>query len=297
MPVLQFGDQTRPVGPGVLTVGSAPEATWRVTGHDLEPIHAIIVPERPGRTLLTAGTKGAQIVVNGKTLEEGISYVLAYGDRIRLGVADLVFRQHARARGAGEPAFLYDRHRDRLYRLDAATTTVGRDVGCGICIQDPEVSRIHAEVTRQTGEASAELGYIIVPKGTVTLINGDRIVAPSPLNEGDEVMVGRTRLRFSWDAPRGTSPVTDASRPAGAKRAASFQTTYVSTLDARQLQLRRSRRQRFRPSTLVIAAAAALGLAVVVGYARVGAPHAGVTAAAGSGPVPIAAEAGTRRPR
>ena len=281
MPVLQFGDQTRPVGPGVLTVGSAPEAAWRVLGHDLALIHAVIVPERGGRTLISAGSPGAVVFVNGTPLEGKASHPLAGGDRIRLGVADFVFRQHARARGAGESAYLYDRHRDRLYRLDAATTTIGRDVGCGIFIQDPEVSRGHAQVTRLPESEGGDGGYVVVSK-SVTLLNGDRLTAPSPLAEGDELTVGRTRLRFSWDAPRGTSPVAQAAaRPAGAERAARFQTTYLSTLDAREMVQRRNLGRWIDPGRLAVIVAAALGVALIVGFARGARPRAPIPATRG----------------
>ena len=286
MPVLQFGDQTRPVGPGVLTVGSAPETAWRVLGHELALIHAVIVPESGGRTLISAGAPDAVIHVNGVALEGPGPHALHAGDRIRLGVANLVFLEHARPRGTGEPAFLYDRHRDRLYRLDAAATTIGRDVSCGIFIQDPEVSRGHAEVTRlPEGEGG---GYVVTSRAAVTLLNGERLSAPTPLKEGDELAVGRTRLRFSWDAPRGVSPVAEAAaRPAGAERAARFQTTYVSTLDARELQLRRTSRRWLAPDRVVFAAVA-LGVALVFGFARsarVTTPAPGAAAASDSGAI------------
>ena len=279
MPVLQFGDQTRPIGPGVLTVGSAPEAAWRVTGHDLEPIHAVIAPELGGRTVLSPGSPAAVVYVNGTRLAADALYALASGDRIRLGVADLVFRQHARARGAGGSAFLYDRHRDRLYRLDEGTTVIGRDVACGICIQDPEVSRAHAEVSRLSESERPSGGYVVVPKTAVTLRNGDRLLKPTPLQEGDELVVGRTRLRFSWDAPRGAAPVgtTGAVRPLGAKRAAAFQTTYVSTLDAREMMQRRTRRRLLAPATIAAAVATMLVIALAIGYARGTLPSATVT--------------------
>lgn len=274
MPVLQFGDQTRAVGPGVLTVGSAPEAAWRVQGHELALIHAVIVPERGGRTLISAGTPGAVVYVNGSPLDGATQHALAPGDRIRLGVADFVFRRHARARGAGESAYLYDRHRDRLYRLDSATTTIGRDVGCGIFIQDPEVSRGHAQVTRQPESEGGDGGYVLTSK-SVTLLNGDRLAGPTPLGEGDELTVGRTRLRFSWDAPRGTSTIAEAAvKPAGAERAARFQTTYVSTIDARELVLRRQAGRWIDPSRLAAIVAAVLGVALIVGFARSARPRA-----------------------
>jgi len=298
MPVLQFGDQTRPIGPGVLTVGSAPEAAWRVTGHDLEPIHAVIAPELGGRTVLSPGSPAAVVYVNGTRLAADALYALASGDRIRVGVADLVFRQHARARGAGESAFLYDRHRDRLYKLDAGTTVIGRDVNCGICIQDPEVSRSHAEVSRMSESERPSGGYVVVPKTAVTLRNGDRLLKPTPLQEGDELVVGRTRLRFSWDAPRGSSPVgTSIARPAGAKRAAAFQTTYVSTLEARELIQRRTRRRLLAPAAIAAAVGAVLVIGLAIGFARGSVANVTMTTTGSAAASPVSASGSTRPAR
>lgn len=254
MPVISFGDQTRPVGPGVLTIGCAPEATWRIQGHDLEPIHAIVVPERGGRTLLTPGTPGATIYVNGVALPADASHVLAYDDRLRLGVADLVFRQNLKPRVGREPGFLYDRHRDRLYRLDRDVVAIGRDVHCGIFIQDPEVSRDHAEVVRR-GEG--EYSYVVVPKSAVILRNGERVISQVVLEEGDELTVGRTRLRFSWDTPRGVRTVSDTTaRPAAAQRASRLQTTYIGTVESRA-RFDRDKRRR-------ISKGAATGIAIAI---------------------------------
>lgn len=254
MPVISFGDQTRPVGPGVLTIGCAPEATWRIQGHDLEPIHAIVVPELGGRTLLTPGTPGATIYVNGVALPADASHVLAYDDRLRLGVADLVFRQNLKPRVGREPGFLYDRHRDRLYRLDRDVVAIGRDVHCGIFIQDPEVSRDHAEVVRR-GEG--EYSYVVVPKSAVILRNGERVISQVVLEEGDELTVGRTRLRFSWDTPRGVRTVSDTTaRPAAAQRASRLQTTYIGTVESRA-RFDRDKRRR-------ISKGAATGIAIAI---------------------------------
>jgi predicted component of type VI protein secretion system len=265
MPVLQFGDQTRPVGPGVLTLGCAPEAMWRIQGHDLEPIHAMIVPELGGRTLLTAGSPRGVIHVNGVAIPGDAPHLLAYGDRIRLGVADLVFLQNLKPRAGREPGYLYDRHRDRLYRLDRDVTSIGRDVHCGIFIQDPEVSRDHAEVVRR-GEG--EYTYAVVPKSAVTLRNGERVVSQVVLDEGDELTIGRTRLRFSWDTPRGLRAMSDAApRPAGAERAARLQTTYVGTVESRA-RFDREKRRRLGRGAVTGIAIAMIALALALGLIR-----------------------------
>lgn len=270
MPVLSFGQQSRSLGPGVLTIGSAPEAGWRLIEYDLEPVHALFAPGSGGRTLLSPGGPHARIYVNGRAIPGGESHALSFGDVVRLGdIAEFVLRERPLDAGpTGGPAYLHDRHRDRLYRL-SEETSIGRDVNCGVFIQDPEVSRAHACVERRSG-AGGKDGYVVSPSGGVTLLNGDRLVAPAPLKEGDEITVGRTRLRFSWDTPRhGSRPVDAANAPpAGsllARRAAREPTTFIGALESRE-RLTRDTRRRIGRRTAVVLVVVALAAALVASY-------------------------------
>jgi Protein of unknown function (DUF3662)/FHA domain len=75
--------------------------------------------------------------------------------------------------------------------LDKDVTVIGRSSGCDIVLDDPNVSRRHAEV-RRLGE-----GYSLVDLGSTngTEVNGQRVGETSLMN-GDVIGVGTTRLTF-----------------------------------------------------------------------------------------------------
>ena len=75
--------------------------------------------------------------------------------------------------------------------LEQAVTVIGRSSGCDIVVDDPNVSRRHAEV-RRLGD-----GYSLVDLGSTngTEVNGQRVGETSLMN-GDVIGVGTTRLTF-----------------------------------------------------------------------------------------------------
>src|SRR5688572_21059438 len=91
MPILEYDRQARPLGPGVLTIGSAPEAGWRVTDHDLAPIHALVTLERDGHAHVARPRDDVRILVNGVPMAES-SRVITPGDVITLGDATFHMR-------------------------------------------------------------------------------------------------------------------------------------------------------------------------------------------------------------
>jgi hypothetical protein len=107
------------------------------------------------------------------------------------------------------------------------------------------------------------------------------IITQAVLEEGDEVTVGRTKLRFSWDAPRGAGVVAPAAPPAGAKKVARLQTTYMGAVESRERFERKSRQRIGRSAVLAIVAAAVVS-ALVLGYARGTLPHVTVGTARGA---------------
>ena len=74
----------------------------------------------------------------------------------------------------------------KSFPLEAAEITVGRDTSNGIAINDAEVSRKHAKLTRQ-GNA-----YTLEDLGSTngTFVNGARLSAPLPLKANDTVSFG-----------------------------------------------------------------------------------------------------------
>ena len=81
---------------------------------------------------------------------------------------------------------------DRRYVLDGPTATLGRSRECDCVLDDPNVSRRHAELRRgSTGD------WQIVDLGSTNgvKVNGRRVDA-SRLSPGDEVTLGTTRFTF-----------------------------------------------------------------------------------------------------
>ncbi len=79
----------------------------------------------------------------------------------------------------------------RDVQLDRDVLVIGRSSGCDIVLDDPNVSRRHAEV-RRLGE-----GFSLVDLGSTngTEVNGQRVGETSLMN-GDVIGVGTTRLTF-----------------------------------------------------------------------------------------------------
>ena len=93
------------------------------------------------------------------------------------------------ARKARERAvLLWDDHE---LALDQGVVVLGRSSGCDVVVDDPNVSRRHAEI-RRVGE-----GYSLVDLGSTngTEVNGQRVGETSLMN-GDVIGVGTTRLTF-----------------------------------------------------------------------------------------------------
>jgi pSer/pThr/pTyr-binding forkhead associated (FHA) protein len=77
------------------------------------------------------------------------------------------------------------------HELDRPMLTLGRSRDCDIAIDDPSVSRRHAEVHREAD------GFALVDLGSTngTKVNGQKIDRSS-LQNGDRITLGQTELRF-----------------------------------------------------------------------------------------------------
>ncbi len=264
MPYIEWDGQARALGPGVLTVGSAPEAGWRIQGRDLAPIHALFALTTGTRVLLTRGSAAAAVTVNGTDMVEPRG-VLEFGDRVRMGTVELHYRQFPPG-GEGHSAYLRDTRRGRLYQL-RERNTIGRDLMNTVVVQEPDVSRTHAEIVRH-GEA-----YLIAPQpASVTSVNGARLLAAAPLQEGDEIAVGHTVLRFTSALPAGAARWDGPARESVGRQARSSRaaTTFMGQIEARDLKHRDTRRKisRFVAITVSALAVAAALASLYVGAHR-----------------------------
>jgi FHA domain len=256
MPFIEFENEVRPLGPGVLTVGSAPGAGWRIVGRGLDPVHAMLSAQPGGHALLIRGTATSTVLVNGIELV-GPRTLLSFGDHLIVGTAEL--RYSRLAPGAQAPtAYLRDVRHGRLYQL-RERSTIGRDLGSTVVVHEPDVSRLHAELI-QRGEA-----YLIVPHGvSVTSVNGARLLQPTALQEGDEITVGRTVLKFSTALPTSAFVSREAGhRPVGAfEREARAATTFIGTIEAQEQRWRATRRRLARAASIALVAIATAAVIV-----------------------------------
>lgn len=261
MPILEFERQARPLGPGVLTIGSGPEAGWRVVDHDLAPIHALVTLERDGRAQIARPRDDVRILVNGVAMAESLRVIRA-GDAITLGDATFHMRAGRHQEDATEAAYLRDMSRGRAWRI-VDRLEIGRDPVCPVHLPDPDVSRVHAEIAR-----GMQGGVVVRQKGGVVFLNGNRVHGEMPLAEGDELSIGRTMLRFTHETPASAAVVAPsdlARRPSlGDSRLSRAQTSYMGVVQARE-SLDRARRKEWMKVVRVVLVALAfvLGAAVI----------------------------------
>jgi len=74
----------------------------------------------------------------------------------------------------------------KVYELQNSVVSLGRDIANDIVINDPEISRKHAKLTRQTG------GYLLEDLGSTngTYVNGQRLMGPHLLRPGELIVFG-----------------------------------------------------------------------------------------------------------
>ena len=258
MPYIEIDGEARPLGPGVLTVGSGPEAGWRLPGRGLDPVHLMLSAQPGGRALLIRASPRSTVLVNGVDLVP-VRTLLSFGDRVAIGTAELTYRRTAP--GSETPiGFLRDARRGRVYQL-RERSTIGRDLGSTVVVHEPDVSRLHAEII-QRGEA-----YLLVPHGvSVTSVNGTRLIAPTVLQEGDELGVGRSLLRFTTSVPMSSTLVRPASpyAPPTLSRDARAQTTFIGTIEAAEHRSRAAQRRMTRWASVALIVIAAVAVVVSI---------------------------------
>jgi pSer/pThr/pTyr-binding forkhead associated (FHA) protein len=80
----------------------------------------------------------------------------------------------------------------RTVTVDEGPLTIGRLPECSIVVEDANVSRRHAELRRDGDDV------VVSDLGSTngTRVNGAQVRGARRLNDGDEITVGRTSLRF-----------------------------------------------------------------------------------------------------
>lgn len=100
-------------------------------------------------------------------------------------------RETARARNAS--ALLLVGGRRMVVGPDGAT--IGRSRQCDVVLDDPNVSRSHAEIRPRGGS------WVLADLGSTngSRLNGRRVDGPEVLRRGDEIQLGATRLTFELE--------------------------------------------------------------------------------------------------
>ena len=98
---------------------------------------------------------------------------------------------------------------DRVVTLSDATLTIGSDPeSADLALDDPAVSRVHA-ILEQVGTT-----WLVRDLGSRngTRLNGERLTGQRRLRNGEEILLGRTRLVYR-DGTENHRPLTDSLEP------------------------------------------------------------------------------------
>jgi pSer/pThr/pTyr-binding forkhead associated (FHA) protein len=79
--------------------------------------------------------------------------------------------------------------------IGAGGVTIGRSRQCDLMIDDPNVSRQHAEIRPRGGS------WVLTDLGSTngSLLNGRRIMGPEVLKPGDEIELGTSAITFELE--------------------------------------------------------------------------------------------------
>lgn len=81
-------------------------------------------------------------------------------------------------------------HDGRVFPLPPGTVEIGRLADLGICLENPTLSRRHAQLDVTAATVTVrDLG-----SASGTYVNGKRITGDEPLREGDVLNLGNARL-------------------------------------------------------------------------------------------------------
>jgi predicted component of type VI protein secretion system len=202
MPFLEHEETTRELKAGDTLIGSGSQADWRLQNVDLAARHFSVAVTTDGRVVLKPYSAQNVVVINGRQVPlAGVA--LSDGDVIAAGLTRFSYvadpnrpRAAAAQAAARAAAWLINENERTAYPLKKKTVSIGRDAASHVAIREPSVSRFHADVRAEAGE------HVLYAMGSAgTRINGHGVSAPQLLEEGDQIEVGTTVLRFTHTAP------------------------------------------------------------------------------------------------
>ena len=200
---LEYGGRLRRLADGETIVGGAPNVGRHVGAADLLPRH-FVLRVAGDDVYLRIWSADTVVALNGRQL--GIDECrLEDGDTISAGSIHLHVWRHEpdlspvtteSANSRPPKAHLVDVRENVAYPLDRLSTNIGRASANIIRVKDPTASRFHAQVRREAG------GFALHSVGSSgTRVNGRRVGTPQLLEDGDEIEIAYTTLRYTRATP------------------------------------------------------------------------------------------------
>jgi pSer/pThr/pTyr-binding forkhead associated (FHA) protein len=111
-------------------------------------------------------------------------------------------------------AFLVSDRTGRAYPIGSAPLAIGRDSVSHVVVDDPTVSRFHAEI--RTDDRGRKPVYVFRSMGAAgSSVNGETVRSERKLAEGDTIAIGTSVLRFTQEPlPDGVTIVQRSDAPA-----------------------------------------------------------------------------------
>ena len=194
-PVLHITEpgSTRDVvlGAQPLTLGRAPDNDIVLQSRFVSGRHARIEPVGHGHRIVDVGSRNGLLFAGRRITERE----LADGDVLRIGdpaTGNFVSLTYHNPALAKTPALHEAPSRFPLDPNDPEIT-IGR-VGCDIILDNPQVSRFHAQIDRVPGGT-----VVLRDMGSTngTFVNGQRVTAPVVLKPGDVIQIGAFKLVYN----------------------------------------------------------------------------------------------------
>jgi len=176
------------IGAGGVTIGADPGCEVAVEGRTVAGRHAAI-RERDGRHYLADLGAGSGTLLNGELLRSESRW-LNSGDSIEIGGETLRYVAGERTRLGGAPAA--PAAGAPTIHLGSGALTIGRDPANDVVLDDPNVSRFHAEV--RPLEGASEVRDLGSRNGT--RVDGEFVSGRAVIRPGAEIGIGPFRLVF-----------------------------------------------------------------------------------------------------
>ena len=200
---LEYRGRLRRLADGETIVGGAPDAGLHVGDADLLPRHFVLrvagdeVEIRAWSPETVVALNGRQIGIQECALEEGDT-VSAGSTHFHVWRSEPVLPRVTTETDASrrQIGHLIDLRNNVAYPLDRLSTNIGRSAANVVRVKDPTASRFHAQIRREAG------GFALHSVGSSgTRINGRRVGAAQLLEDGDEIEIAYTTLRYIRETP------------------------------------------------------------------------------------------------